>query len=30
MNNVKEWLWLQDGVPYIDVVEKLKNQRVSA
>lgn len=24
--NVKEWYWLQDGVPYIDIIEKLKKQ----
>lgn len=28
--NVKEWYWLIDGVPYINVIEKIKNQRASA
>ena len=28
--NVKEWFWLDNGVPYINVIDKLKNQRASA
>ena len=29
-HNVKEWFWLDNGVPYINVIDKLKNQRASA
>lgn len=29
-DNVKEWFWLDNGVPYINVVEKLKSQKASA
>lgn len=28
-DNVKEWFWLDNGVPYINVVEKLKSQKAS-
>ena len=26
--NVKEWLWLEDGVPYIDVIAESKKEGV--
>lgn len=29
-HNVKEWFWLDNGVSYINVIDKLKNQRASA
>ena len=29
-DNVKEWFWLDNGVPYTNVIDKLKNQRASA
>lgn len=30
IKNVKEWFWLDNGVPYINVVEKLKHKKASA
>ena len=29
-HNVKEWFWLDNGVPYINVIDKLKHKRASA
>ena len=29
-DNVKEWFWLDNGVPYINVIDKLKHKRASA
>lgn len=26
--NVKEWYWLEDGVPYIDIIDNLKSKGV--
>lgn len=29
-HNVKEWFWLDNGVSYINVIDKLKHKRASA